>query len=176
MEHLNGNDLQSTGATKVFEALSHTPIMSVLKLDLSGNNLQLAGISKLKSSLRTISSLTNFNISGNNFGQEAAKEIASVLSHNGTCLLAAITYTNSWYGNNCEWTGYRTSTLKLLNLSGAGIQSEGGDYIAAVICHNTALHHLIVDNNDLKAAGISKDHKSFVTQCNSTDHIQYCLY
>ena len=84
MEHLNGNDLQSTGATKVFEALSHTPIMSVLKLDLSGNNLQLAGISKLKSSLRNISSLTNFNISGNNFGQEAAKEITSVLSHNGT--------------------------------------------------------------------------------------------
>jgi len=87
------------------------------------------------------------------------------------CLLAAITYTNSWYGNNCEWTGYRTSTLKLLNLSGAGIQSEGGDYIAAVICRNTALHYLIVDNNDLKAVGISKDHKSFVTQCNSTDRI-----
>ena len=92
--------------------------------------MQITGISKLKLSLRNILSLTKFNISGNNFGQEAAKEIASVLSH------YAELQNLSLGCNNIQTAGMaiivsgldRTSTLKLLNLSDAGIQSEGGDY------------------------------------------------
>ena len=141
---LSGNNLQAAGVIKVVGVLCKTTTLKTLKLsnnlisealddiaavlscntelqelDLSGNNLQLTGIRILRRSLHNISTLTKFNISSNRFGQEAAEEIAAILSHNTKLQDLSL----GW--NNIETTGMisiasvlkNTSTLKLLGLS-----------------------------------------------------------
>ena len=51
-------------------------------IDLGNNNFKTTDMMKIAKSLQNISSLTVFNISNNMVGEEAADDIAAVLSHN----------------------------------------------------------------------------------------------
>jgi len=49
---------------------------------LAGNNLKSAGAIKITKALQNTVTLISFGLSNNNISEEAADEIAAVLSHN----------------------------------------------------------------------------------------------
>ena len=97
------------------------------------NSFKSAGMKKIAKALQNMSTLTIFSISNNNVDEQAAGDIATVLSHNTNLRKL---YLNS---NNFKTEGMikiaeglqNISTLRILNISSNNIGKGAADNIAA---------------------------------------------
>ena len=162
--YLVGNNLQSQGAIKIAKGLQNLSNLTIFSISnnnvskqaaddiaivlshniklkelyLGGNNLQSAGAIKITNALYNVSDLIIFDFSNNNINEEAADDIAAVLSHN---IKLKELYLG---GNNLQSAGaikivngLHDINLTIFNISNNNISKEAADDIAAVLHHGT---------------------------------------
>ena len=125
------------------------------ELDSGDYNLQTAGVVVTSRALQSISTLKRWYISKNNVTEEAAEDIAAVISCNTQ--LQEFDVSN----NNLQAAGVITiskalqsiTTLTKLYISKNNITDKAAVYIATAITCNTQLQEFDVSNNDLQASG-----------------------
>ena len=138
-------------------------------LGIGGNNLGDNGTAKLANAILT-GRLLQLGLEHNNITEEAADDIAAILSHNTNLTVLNLS------GNNLHSEGVKkvaeslqnTSTLIELYLSDNEITKEAADNIAAVLTHNENLQILCLNENDLQTEGIIK----ITNSLQSTHHLQ----
>ena len=81
-EGLRNINATEEAADDIAAVLSHNTNLTVL--DLDGNNLQSAGVIKIAQSLQNVSTLQKLGLGNINATEEAADDIAAVLSHQDT--------------------------------------------------------------------------------------------
>ncbi|XP_065903931.1 ribonuclease inhibitor-like [Dysidea avara] len=176
--NLNGNNLQSAGVIKIAQSLQNVNTLKGLGLGninateeaaddiaavlshntnltvfhLNGNNLQSAGVIKIAQSLQNVNTLQELWLANINATEEAADDIAAVLSHNTNLTVLDL------HGNNLQsavrhWRVYTEGREGLRNINAT---EEAADDIAAVLSHNTNLTVLDLDGNNLQSAGVIK--------------------
>ena len=114
------------------------------ELDLSGNHLQSKGCIVICRGLQQVSTLTKLYLSNNDICDEAADNMASVLSHNKQLKVLHLD------GNSFQENGIRkiasalkhTSTISALHIGNNNISNEAVDDIADIISHNIQLQEL----------------------------------
>ena len=74
------NNIDKQAADDIATVLSH--ISRLKELYLYNDNFKTIGMIKIAKGLQDISTLTAFSVGDNNIGEEAADDIATVLSHN----------------------------------------------------------------------------------------------
>ena len=188
--YLGGNNLQSAGALKVAKGLQNVlhlrtltmhdnyiseaawEITTVLchntkleNLYLGGNDIQSAGAIMIAKSLQNVFHLTIFSICDNNINEEAARDIAAVLSHN--------TELQKLYlgKNNLQSMGaimiakglQNISNLIIFSISDNNIGEEAADDIATALFHNINLQEIYLDRNNLQSVGATKIAESLLT-------------
>ena len=106
------------------------------------------------------STLNVFGISNNNVSEEAADDIAIVLSHN--------TKLQKFSSNSFKTAGMikiakalkNVSNLTELSISDNSIDERAADDIATALSHNTKLQELHLHDNSFRTSGIVKIAKS----------------
>jgi len=131
------NNIGDEAADDIAAVLFHNTQLQELHLD--GNSLKTAGAIKIIKGLQNIFTLTVFAMENNNISDEAADDIAAVLSHN--------TKLKELYlgGNTFKTTGavkimkslQNTSTLTVFDMCNNNISDEVADIIAAFTSHIT---------------------------------------
>ena len=115
---------------------------NLVVLDLSGNDLQLAGFKKVARALRCCSSsLTELYISSNNFTEEAADDIAAVVLCNANLRVLELN------NNDLRDAGIikvakalqHIQSLTTLCVQYNSVSEEAADYIKDIFSHNTKL-------------------------------------
>ena len=176
LEELNlaNNNLQTTGAVKLFkkltcnalkiiningncikvEAASHIAISlsmsnKLQEIDLSCNDLQTVGIRKILASIN-ISNLTKLNVSDNNIFSKFVIRNILICANN---LVALDVSCNEMYLANVNQC---CSSLVQLNMCNCGITDKGVPALALVLSTNSKLQELDISHNYLKAKSISK--------------------
>ena len=127
-----------------------------LNLNLGSNNLQASGIIEISKCLQKISSLTKLCIELNSIADEAADDIAAVISCNINLQELNLG------GNDFRTSGIiviprslqKISSLKILHINNNNITYEAADDIATAISRNVYLQDLNIGGNDLRASGI----------------------
>ena len=99
-----------------------------------------------------------FNVANNNISEEAADDIAAILSHN--------TKLQELYpgGNNLQSAGaiktakslLNVSSLTVFDISNNNVGEKAADDIAAILSHNTRLQKVCLGGNNLQSAGAMK--------------------
>ncbi|NXK54906.1 LR74A protein, partial [Chauna torquata] len=182
---LEDNCILAEGATCLAEMLREN--CSLQELNISNNYLDTEGAEAIASLLLDNASyLRALQLSGNNFGEEAASCFAEALmgnyqvkeldlSHNefsekGGQLLGQMLASNttlevldlSWNhlrrkGTEALGTGLRgNGALKILNLSWNGIGNEGAQALGEALKVNNMLVHLDISNNQINNKGAKK--------------------
>ena len=77
---INNNNVDEKAADDIATVLSNNTQLQVV--NLNSNSFKTVGMIKIAKALQNISTLTAFRIDSNNVGEEAADDIAAVLSHN----------------------------------------------------------------------------------------------
>ena len=78
---LTDNNINEEAADDIAAVLSHNNMLR--KIRLGGNNLKTTGVIKIAKCLQNAATdLVILNLNNNNFSEEAADDIAAVLSHN----------------------------------------------------------------------------------------------
>ena len=114
------------------------------------------GMIKIAEALKNISTLTVFDIINNGVGEEAADDIAAVLSHN-TRLQELDFGHNSFRSDGMIKIAkalQNISTLTIFAINKNGIGKRAADDIAAVLSHNTKLQRLDFGYNHFRSAGM----------------------
>ena len=185
MEELDvsGTDLQTTGIMKIAKSLLHScalkklyinknnitdkaanDITDVIKcnphlqeFDISINNLQVPGITRIARGLQNISKLKKVYINNNNITDEAAGVIADVILCNSNLVEFDIGASNlqALGAKKIAKALQKISSLKKLYISNNNITDIVADDIVAIISCNK-IQELDVSKNNLKAAGIIK--------------------
>ena len=182
---LNGNNLQTNNTIKIAKALHCVQAISfhnnnvtdeaaddiaaaiscntkLQELNLSGNNLQKAGVIKIVKALRDISTLRKLYLSNVSITDEVADDIAAVISCN--IHLQELNLGS----NNLQSSGtikiakslQKVSSLTKLYINNSNITHEAADDIATVISCNIHLQELNLGSNNLQASGTIKIAKS----------------
>ncbi|XP_014797184.1 PREDICTED: leucine-rich repeat-containing protein 74A [Calidris pugnax] len=182
---LEDNCILAEGAMCLVEMLQENSCLQ--KLNISNNHLDTAGAEAIASLLlNNTSYLYALQLSGNNFGEEAAPYFAEALmgnyqvkeldlSHNefsekGGQLLGQMLASNttleildlSWNylwrkGTEALGRGLRgNGALKILNLSWNGIGNEGALALGQALKVNNVLVHLDISNNQINNEGAKK--------------------
>ncbi|KAM6273865.1 leucine-rich repeat-containing protein 74A [Porphyrio hochstetteri] len=182
---LEDNCILAEGAISIAEMLRENS--SLQELNISNNHLDTIGAAAIAGLLLdNVSYLHALQLSGNNFGDEAAPFFAEALmgnykvkeldlSHNefsekGGQLLGQMLATNatlqildlSWNHLRMKGTvalgaGLRgNAALKILNLSWNGIGNEGALALGAALKINNILVHLDISNNQINNEGAKK--------------------
>ena len=129
---------------------------SLQKLDLSFNHLTASGFCKI---LKSVSNLTVLNIGHNMITDEAAENLATILSHNDKLESLDLSY-NCFGSKGCIkiFTGINSKLyLRKLNISCNHITTnEAAECIANFLNHNLEMEELDISNNFMQAAGIRK--------------------
>ncbi len=137
------------------------------ELDVSRNDLQTMGIMTIGKSLQHICMLRRLNISCSNITDEAANDIATVITCNTQMEELDVSR------NDLQTMGImkiakslqHICTLKKLNISKSNITNEAANDIATVITCNSQMEELDVSRNDLQTMGIMKIAKSLQHIC-----------
>ena len=153
---VGGNDFTYLVADDVVKVLLGN--INLQEIDLSDNNLLAAGAVSIFNGMKNMFFLRNVNISHNWISNEAADNIAAVLSQN-TCL-------NELYlaNNYMEASGIivlckgmsKISHLTHLDMSCNKITDEAAHDIAALLSHNPELKELDLSNNLIQATGATR--------------------
>ena len=151
---ISHNNITDKVADKIATFLTRNTRLE--NLDLSHNNLQAAGASRICKT--NLSKLITFNISHNSITTEAADDIAAFLSHNSKLQFLDLS------GNNLRELGYRSifkifqkvSMLTSLKLSNCHIINKAADELASVLFCNHKLEELDLSNNGLWTSDVIK--------------------
>ena len=125
-------------------------------VNLRDNTLKTSGMIRITKALHIVSTLTVFDINNNDVSEEAADDIATVLSRN-TNLQSLLLYNNSFktVGMIKIANALRNvSTLIEFNIGNNGVGEEAADGIAAVLSQNTKLQKLNFCKNTFKTPGM----------------------
>ena len=137
--------------------LSHS--LELKQLVLCNNNVHSAGTVKIIQGLKGLSNLAHINISDHYISNEAADDLAIVLSHSSRLEQLILCH------NNIQSIGAPLilqrivkdiSGLKQLNLSGNGIEDDEAMHLAKFLSCNSKLELVCVGSNRLQSQGISK--------------------
>ena len=158
--YINCNNITNDAADDIAAVISYNTRLQVL--DLGSNDLQASGITKISKSLQKISSLIKLYINHNNITNDAADDIAAVISYNTHLQVLDLG------SSNLQASGItkilrslqKISSLLKLFINHNNITDEAADDIAAVISYNTYLQELDLGSNDLRASGITKISRS----------------
>ena len=101
---------------------------------------------KIAKALHNVSTLTEFSINNNNFGEGAANAIALVLFHNTKLQ-------KLYLGSNRIQTAGMIKIAKALQ-NNNNTDREAADDIAIFLSHNTKLTELYLNNNNLQTASV----------------------
>ena len=154
--NISNNSIGEEAADDIATVLSCNNNLRILCLD--NNSFKTVGMIKIAKALQNVSTFAKFNISHNRAGEEAADDIATVLSHN-TNLKEVYLQDNGFktVGMIKIARGLQNvSTLTALNISNNNIGEEAADDIATVLSHNTNLQTLYLKNNNFKTVGMIK--------------------
>ena len=175
---LSYNNLQAVGANKIVRLsnityllkfnISHNAITDYTaksvgnfliqnskleELDLSHNNLQAAGISKIIE-LPNITNLKKFNISHNEITDQIAEDIANFLSQNCKLVELDVSY------NNLQTEGAikiarlsEITNLIKFNISHNEVNEQAAKWVASFLSQNSKLKELDLSYNNLQATG-----------------------
>ena len=150
--NISNNNITCTAANAIAVAITHNTHLQ--EFIISGNGLGVLGTTMIARSLQKISTLTKLHIANNNISDEAADDIAAVVSCNvhlqefdisGNCLQAIGA---TMIARNLQ----EISTLTKLYINNNKITDEA-DHIAAAISCNTGLQELNINGNDFKTSG-----------------------
>ena len=138
--NFSDNNISEEAADDIAAALSHKKMLT--KLNLGINNFQTTGIIKISRALKNIANLRELNISRNNIGDDAASDIAAVVSHNNKLDL---------HHNQLQKQGVviiakelqNNTTLRLFNILGNNISEEATDDITNILSCISNLEILI---------------------------------
>ena len=153
---IGDNNVGEGAADDIAAVLSHN--FRLKEIYLHNNNFKTAGIMKIVKSLQNISGLTAFSIGDNSVGEEAADDIAAVLSHNTKLQQLHL------HNNNFRTVGIikivkalqNIATLTVLSIGDNDIGEEAADDIATILSQNTKLQEVHLHNNSFKTAGVIK--------------------
>ena len=128
------------------------------ELDLSNSFMQTGGVIKIFKSLRSISNLKKMYIHGNVITDEAADDIAVVLSQNTKLKEINISY------NNLQTAGavkifqsiMHISTLTKFNIAHNMITNEATEYIVSIVSNNNKLKELNLSHNNIVISDLTK--------------------
>ena len=153
---IGNNNVGEEAADKIATLLSHNTKLQELCLD--GNSFKTLGMIKIAKALHNISTLTVFNIGNNNVGEEAAGDIATVLSCNAK-LHAVCLHSNSFKTLSMIRIAkalQNISTLTVFSIGNNNVGEETADDIAMVLSHNAKLKELYLNSNNFKTVGMIK--------------------
>ena len=153
---IGNNKVGEQAADDIATILSHN--VQLHAVYLHGNSFKTVGIIKITKSLQNVSTLIVFSIGNNEVGEEAADEVATVLSHNTNLKELYL------YKNNFKTVGMikitkalrNISTLEILNLHTNNVDEEAANDIAMILSRNTKLKELNLSNNSFKSVGMIK--------------------
>ena len=153
---IGNNNVGEEAADKIATLLSHNTKLQELCLD--GNSFKTLGMIKIAKALHNISTLTVFNIGNNNVGEEAAGDIATVLSCNAKLHAVCL------HGNSFKTLSMiriakalqNISTLTVFSIGNNNVGEETADDIATVLSHNAKLKELYLNSNNFKTVGMIK--------------------
>ena len=152
---LQNNSITEEATSAIAKVINNNPLLQ--NFDLSNNKIK-EGIIKVLNALKTLSHLEVLSFHHNQITDDAANDIAEVISNN--CALKKV-----WLNNNkLKLTGIKKitqalqhiNTLKLLHLDNNDITEEAADGIAAVINNNPLLQIIALGNNKLETEGVIK--------------------
>ena len=174
---ISRNNLQALGAMRITKCLKHICTPKTLFISdnnieedkvaafVSGNsclqelyvfriNFQTTGPKAIIKALQDICTLTKILFSNNNISDEAANDIATIISNNTNLKVIEIS------GNKLQTSGtikimkaLQKNSLKKLYLNDNNITDKAADDIAAVISSNTQIEVLDISGNNLQALG-----------------------
>ena len=154
--YINHNNITYEATDNIAAVISHNK--NLQEFDISGNNLQTAGVIKIMKALKGLNTLRKLYISNNSITDKVTDNIAAVISHNKNLQEFDIS------GNNLQTAGVikimkalkGLNTLRKLYISNNSITDEVADYITAVLSCNTGIEVLDISGNNLQANGAIK--------------------
>ena len=144
------NNVGEEAADDIATVLSNNTQLQVV--DLDDNSFKTVGMIKIVKALQNISTLTEFCIYNNNVGEEAADDIATVLSNNTQLQIVNL-------DSNCFKTVgmikiakalQNISTLTTFCIGYSNVGEEAADDIAIVLSNNTQLQVVDLDDTALR--------------------------
>ena len=144
------NEIEATAADSIATVLSHNSKLE--EFEIANNFMQTAGIITIFKSLKNISSLKKICINGNMITDEAADDIAVVLSQNTKLEELDISCSNLQAASAVKiFEGINISTIKKLNIARNMITCKAMNYIAVVSPNTSKLIDLNLSCNYLKS-------------------------
>ena len=146
--------IASEVANDIATTLSHNKELEYLYLNSKFEDTDLLNIMEVL--LRNLTNLNVFEIGYNNITDQVTEYLTSVISHN--VQLQHFGITNSYLlttdAIKLSKSLQKASNLQQLTINSSNINSEAGNFIAAVVSHNSRLKTLDLDNNSLQSKGI----------------------
>ena len=146
--------IASKVANDVATTLSHNKELEYLYLNSKLEDTDLLNIMEVL--LRNLTNLNVFEIGYNNITDQVTEYLTSIISHN--VQLQHFGITNSYLlttdAIKLSRSLQKASNLQQLTINSSNINSEAGNFIAAVVSHNSQLKTLNLDNNSLQSKGI----------------------
>ena len=146
--------IASEVANDVATTLSHNKELEYLYLNSKLEDTDLLNIMEVL--LRNITNLNVFEIGYNNITDQVTEYLTLIISHN--VHLQYFSITNSYLlttdAIKLSKSLQKASNLQRLTINSSNINSEAGNFIAAVVSHNSRSKTLNLDNNSLQSKGI----------------------
>ena len=166
-------DLQNNFITEEAGEVLASIISSNTKLEALylGNNHLQAGIIKLFTALKKISSLKMLDLENNKMSKEVATELAAVISGNNSLQRIWLNNNNN-LGSSIESVAVacsKISNLEQLCITNIGISNKVGKDIASIINNNLSIIQLSISDNNLQSSG-------FKFICHELMHIKTLKY
>ena len=172
----NYSSITSEGWVHLFKALCNN--ISLKKLDISYNNLEMEGSLALAEMLSRNKSLTELNVSWCHIPEVGLREIATALVHNTSLKKLDISHNNleMLEGSLAEMLSCNKSIMELNLSTFCHIPEAGLRELARGLFHNTSLQTLRLGGNDQNRTVLEAEIKRLnrsgnVTSQNSKDHV-----
>ena len=151
---ISNSNIGSKAADDISIVLSCNANLENLKIHQ--NIIETPSMMKIAKGLRSIASLTSFDMLSNNIGSEAAGDIASIVSNHVNLQILHICANNLGTSGAIKITNalQNVTSLTELDISNNNIGNEAADDIAAVLYHNTGIKRFVGDDNNFNTEGV----------------------
>ena len=165
-------DLQNNFITEEAGEVLESIILSNTELEglYLGNNHLKAGVIKIFTALKNVSSLKMLDLENNIMPKEVGTELAAAISGNNS--LQRLWLDNNNLGSSIESIAMacsKHSNLEQLCISNIGISNEVGKNIAYIISKNLSIIRLSISDNNVQSSGLK-----FI--CHELTHVKTLKY
>ena len=154
--NLQNNSITETAAFDIAAVITNNPLLECIYFGY--NTMKTRGVLILSNSLKQLHHLKELCLSSNEITEEAASEIAAIISSNPNLDKLSL-FKNSLGSKGISKISFplkHTSTLKCLHISKNNITEEAVCDIADVITNNPLLEIIAVGGNKFKSTGALK--------------------